>query len=320
MRFLHILFLLLSYTAHIQAQQAAQAPSLDRQQMQQRFSEAKSNLNGEKLRLAEEAQHQEDMEIRQQIALAGSAPQITQDERKRDATANANLISALKNLSDEGKVRLAQSDPIAPRATPVEEVPLGKGPEPLPLTPTPLTPPEKKEVEHIIIAADSIIWDSSQSIMVAVGNVDLEHPDFHLTCEEMEVHMKKQDKSQKKPEDQSTTPSTGDANLNANSLEKVLARGPKVVVEKLGTDGKMKTGQCRHLTYEAATGIVTLRIWPQVSDGMNIQIADEESTVMTLSPKGVLTTRGRSHVDIVSEQKQKKTKSTPRATDSKSTP
>jgi lipopolysaccharide export system protein LptA len=320
MRFFCISLLFVSCTALLCAQPAG-TPSFNRDELNQRFSEARSNLGGEKLRLNEEAEHQQNMEIRQQLAVTGSEPKISEQERNRDATANGSMIRALKNLSEEGKLRIAQSEPVAPRALPLEEVSAGSGPEPQPLTPAPLTPPEKKKAEHIIIAADSIIWDSSQSIMVAVGNVDLQHPDFHLTCEEMEVHMKKQDK--KKPEaEKSTAAPAGEANLNTNSLEKVLARGPKVVVEKVGTDGKMKTGQCRYLIYDAATGIVTLRIWPQVSDGTNVQIADEESTVMTLSPKGVLTTRGRSHVDIISAENQKKSKpkSSAKATDTKSAP
>ena len=90
--------------------------------------------------------------------------------------------------------------------------------------------------------------------------------------------------------------------MNASSLDKAIARGPKVIVEKQGEDGKTMTGQCRLLTYDGATQITILRIWPQVSDGTSTQVADEESCVMILSPKGTLTTRGRSHAEIVNEK------------------
>jgi lipopolysaccharide export system protein LptA len=237
--------------------------------------------------------------------MAGTLPQPTAAEIAKDEATQAAMSSALRRITDEGKTRLAQATTTAPRAT-LSDVPAGSGnPNPQAIAPAPLTPPKNKKEQHIIIKADSSIFDGPNSIMVAVGNVDVQHPDFHLTCEELELHMKKEKKAQ------DAAPAAG-GQLGAGSLEKAIARGPKVVIQKQGDDGKIMTGQCRLLTFDGTTQVTVLRIWPQVSDGKSTQVSDDESTVMTISPQGVLNTRGPHHTDII-QAEQPRPKAEPSA-------
>jgi hypothetical protein len=276
------------------------APELDRSALQQRLTEAQSTLTGEQLRAEEDTAVTQMMQSQMQQAKAGSVPAPTPAQRARDEAFQTGMSQALRRLSDEGKTRLAQTSTEPPKAATLEAV--NPGPAPQPLVPAPLAAPVDKKKEVIVIAADSMIWDSSQSIMVAVGNVDLKHPEFHLTCEELEVHMKKEKADAKAKEPATAAPAPQGGAMNASSLDKAIARGPKVIVEKQGEDGKIMTGQCRLLIHDGSTQITTLRIWPQVSDGNSMQVADEESCVMVLSPQGTLTTRGRSHAEIVNEK------------------
>lgn len=186
---------------------------------------------------------------------------------------------------------------------------------PKPIAPAPLDKPKTKSLQITDIHADANDFDPKNSVFVFSGNVDVKNPGFHLTTDgTFEVKMKKEDKKAKastpeakpaapagaKPEAkslveapvQSPTTTVSEPAKEENNIESAVARGKMVIIEKPGDDGKMKVGQSRYAHYDGATGDMTLRDWPQVSDGENMIIAIEASTVMILTQDGKLRTQG----------------------------
>ncbi len=241
----------------------------------------------------------------------------------REAASQQRLDSAMSNLSPEGKQLLAQNT--VPVAVPVEDTPSTTpatsptGPKPTPLKPAPLAPPAKVAAETII-NANEMYFDGTGSIIVYVGNVDVRKPGLHITCDEFEVHMKKQPKTEAPPPVKpgaaavapaaaniaalATKPATAapgtpaaattsSKSSNEDNIEKAIARGRMVIIEKQGVAGETQIGQCREATYEGSTGNIYLRVWPQVQKGNNIITAAEETTLMTLTEAGDFNAKGR---------------------------
>jgi lipopolysaccharide export system protein LptA len=239
----------------------------------------------------------------------------------REAQSQQRLDAAMANVSPQGKQLLAQNT--VPLALPVEEPPStsptratsAAGPKPTALKPAPLTQP-KKEAADTTINADEMYFDGSGSIIVYVGNVDVRKPGLHITCDEFEVHMKKEPKAGATPPAKSAAKSAPTVAALANApaktvpgatppakapekssteenIETAIARGRMVVIEKKGTEGEAQIGQCREATYDGATGNIYLRVWPQVQKGNSIISAAEETTLMTLTAAGDFSAKGR---------------------------
>ena len=205
---------------------------------------------------------------------------------------------------------------------------------PKPIAPAPLDKPKAKSLQITDIHADANDFDPKNSIFIFSGNVDVKNPSFHLTTDgTFEVKMKKEEKKAKAPEPAAKaapTPGTKpdakslvEAPVNAagatgaapakeeNNIESAVARGKMVTIEKMGDDGKMKVGQSRYAHYDGASGDMTLRDWPQVSDGENMIVAIEASTVMVLTADGKLRTMGgRTETRIIQSDGKGGTKTT----------
>ena len=69
----------------------------------------------------------------------------------------------------------------------------GPGPKPQPLKATPLTTTEKTPARTVIDAGSSF-FDSRAGFGVFVDDVVLNHPEFHLTADELEIYMNKEEK------------------------------------------------------------------------------------------------------------------------------
>jgi lipopolysaccharide export system protein LptA len=205
---------------------------------------------------------------------------------------------------------------------------------PKPIAPAPLDKPKAKSLQITDIHADANDFDPKNSIFIFSGNVDVKNPSFHLTTDgTFEVKMKKEDKKAKAPEPEAKPAPTPGTKPEAkslveapvstpekpgaapakeeNNIESAVARGKMVTIEKIGDDGKMKVGQSRYAHYDGATGDMTLRDWPQVSDGENMIIAIEASTVMVLTADGKLRTMGgRTETRIIQADGKGGTKTT----------
>jgi hypothetical protein len=158
-------------------------------------------------------------------------------------------------------------------------------------------------------------FDGSQSMGVFTGDVEVTHPQFHLTCDTLEVYMVKEgEKSATAPKAASKTASQlaaegaagapGDSSAalpEGSSIRQAIAKGRKVVVQKPSETGEMQIGVCRHATYVGATGEMIMRDWPQVQKGTNLILATSATTVITILNDGKLKTAGPTTTKIIQE-------------------
>lgn len=215
---------------------------------------------------------------------------------------------------------------IPPGATaPLAPAPAG-APKPVPIRQTTLENPEMKGNKVIVTCTGAAFFDAEKSIAIFTDNVEVRHPQFFVSCDEFEVHMIQQEKpaadARPKPGDPITaTPAPAPANAPAatppkqpetksggasdSNIKMAIARGRRVIIEKLTETGDVQVGQCRHATYVGATGDILMRDFPQVQRGQHLQIATDPSTRMTLKQNGALQTDGPSRTEILQDPKPK---------------
>lgn len=217
----------------------------------------------------------------------------------------------------------AAGDPVTP---PPATAPSPGSPKPQPLKPTPIEDTKLEANRTLIYSADSF-FDANRGVGVFTGNVRVykivnSKTDLYVECDDLEVFMKKEDSA--KPPKTATPPPLPDAAINPlqsdattsvsegpskdaataapedSGIDKIRARGAMVIVEKYTETGDIQVGKCKDLSFDGITQIVTLRIWPQVQRGAHLQIADESSTVMTISPEGHFkSSNGRTRTEIL---------------------
>lgn len=240
---------------------------------------------------------------------------------KVEATGNtaqdAQLNSALESVStDEGKVLLAQNSnaptmrsPGADQVVPSAQVNPAdvSAAKPQPIRPTPLNRPAKQEPERTVITSEgAAFFDSKQAMGVFTDDVIVNHPQFHITCDVLEVYMLKDGETpEAKPRPANVLPGEAEHTPDS-SVKQAIAKGRKVVIQKLSETGEVQIGICRHATYVGATGEIIMRDYPQVQRGRNVVIATDPSTVMTIKPTGELRTQGPNRVDIIQGDANKK--------------
>ncbi|MDB6117875.1 MAG: hypothetical protein JWO08_1656, partial [Verrucomicrobiaceae bacterium] len=129
------------------------------------------------------------------------AQPVNAEQAAREGAGQKRMAEALQGMSPEGKALLAQNQAPAlkiPTGSERGEKPADAAPEgtpkPKPLKPEPLTEPNGPETKQTIITGDVTFFDSTNNIAVFVGNVVVDSPQFHITCDEFEVHMRKQAK------------------------------------------------------------------------------------------------------------------------------
>jgi len=292
----------------------------------QKLAEAEARGAAERNRLSREAADKLAVAARAQALIAAGPQQPSAEEIELVERSEAQMQQAFVNLSDEAKQRIeepppvvvpasapaglgivvaqAPTDPGNPATPPPATRPSAGAPKPQPLKPTPLDDLSPKAEKTVITCTGASFFDAAKSIGIFTENVRVYHPQFYLECDELEVFMVKEDKT-KQPvaaanPDAADTADAGKTDVEESSIDKVIARGAMVIIEKFQENGEdIQVGKCKNLTYEGKTGMVTLRVWPQVQRGSRVQIADEAGTVMTISPQGVFQSKGRSRTEII---------------------
>lgn len=192
--------------------------------------------------------------------------------------------------------------------------------KPEPIKPAAVDAPAKKPEDHTTIDSEAVDIDTKNSISVFIGNVTVRNPQFRLTTDGVfEVYMKKQPKQPKADPAKAGDPKAGDTKkapapeINPGSaakgldnpsdpdsgVEKAIAKGKMVTIEKKDAEGNVKIGKSRHAFFDGKTEDITLSDWPQVQSGENVIIATEASTTMVLTKAGKLKVNGRARTDIV---------------------
>jgi lipopolysaccharide export system protein LptA len=142
---------------------------------------------------------------------------------------------------------------------------------------------ERQKNSRTIIDCDNgATFENASNTAEFTGHVVVHDPQFNLTCDKLHVLMA----------------------LGRKGLSKVIATGSVVITqEKTNDRGDIvkSVGKCGKATYDAVTGDMTLEDWPQIQQGINNQIATEQSTIMILNSKGRSRTIGASRTMIVDQ-------------------
>ena len=224
-----------------------------------------------------------------------------------------SMAAAMKNVTPEAEILIAQGNAVGPTSAPAkpeaateDSAPpgitpprAGGGAGPKPLKVTSLADPNTAGgVKTTITCTGATFFDANKMIAIFSDNVEVRHPQFFISCDELEVHMVKEDGA--KP---------------GAAVKFAIARGRMVVIEKLTETGELQVGKCRHATFEGSTEDMLLRDFPQVQRGNTLQVATDPSTTMTIKKNGQFSASGPSRTDIVKDvpTKKKTTLGTPAA-------
>ncbi|HEY5744214.1 MAG TPA: LptA/OstA family protein [Terrimicrobiaceae bacterium] len=148
-----------------------------------------------------------------------------------------------------------------------------------------LTKDRPKDAKTEITSKKQATFDNASSIAEFEGSVVVKDPQFTLFCDSLRVTL----------------------NKDRKGLQLVEAFGNVIIVQDNTDDAGKKvkaTGRSGKAVYEPNSGDITLTVWPSVQHDINMQVATEEGTVMTLNRGGKMTTKGGSRTVIVDNNQQ----------------
>ena len=148
-----------------------------------------------------------------------------------------------------------------------------------------LTKDRPKDAKTEITSKKQATFDNATSVAEFEGSVVVKDPQFTLFCDQLRVTLGKDRKG----------------------LQLVEAFGNVIIVQDNTDDAGKKvkaTGRSGKAVYEPVSGDITLTVWPSVQHDINMQVATEEGTVMTLNRNGKMTTKGGSRTVIVDGSQQ----------------
>ncbi|HEU4679503.1 MAG TPA: LptA/OstA family protein [Terrimicrobiaceae bacterium] len=148
-----------------------------------------------------------------------------------------------------------------------------------------LTKDRPKDAKTEITSKKQATFDNATSVAEFEGSVVVKDPQFTLFCDQLRVTLGKDRKG----------------------LQLVEAFGNVIIVQENTDDAGKKvkaTGRSGKAVYDPASGDVTLTVWPSVQHDINMQVATEEGTIMTLNRGGRMTTKGGSRTVIVDNSQQ----------------
>lgn len=251
-------------------------------------------------------------EARKKMATSGG-----DDGRKLISAADQKLEPALRSAAPEGRAIIAQSAAAPAARAPGPNVPKGGAPSrPRSESGTPgvkkgrAAAPPPSTID--ILSEGAVYLDSAQALAVFTDDVVLDHPQFHMTCDKLEVYFLKggdkkaaeeKDGAGAKAPEPGAPPRAQPADRPAPQtdeakLKQAIASGKKVVISKLDENGQPQIGICRQATYMGDSGDVIMREMPQVQRGNNIIIARDASTYMVMKQNGELKVHGPADTKI----------------------
>lgn len=129
-----------------------------------------------------------------------------------------------------------------------------------------------------ITAQKEATFDEKANRAVFTGDVRIKDPAFLLSADRLTVHL----------------------NANRSGIERAVADGNVIIVQQTspGSTEKGAVGRARQAEYTPSTGRVVLSGRPEIQQGINLHLADSDSTRMILDRDGRATTEGPSRTVI----------------------
>ena len=172
------------------------------------------------------------------------------------------------------------------------------------LVPKKNEPPAKKPKGQTEITANEATFDQKTREAVFIQEVVVKDPEFSVMCDRLIAFLKKakanSDAPHATPPPATPSPAAVKAEENGKGgLERAVAEaspGNIVIItqDKIETDGSVtqNIGKGKKVTYDATTGNIVLTGLPSVQQGINLCVATDESTIMTLNRNGRMKVEG----------------------------
>lgn len=168
--------------------------------------------------------------------------------------------------------------------------------------------PAKKSKGQTEITALEATFDQKGSVAVFLGEVVVKDPEFTVNCDRLTAYLKKTKSATERPAASpppaNPPPASSGVGKPAEEpkgggLDHAVAEanpGNIVIItqDKVESDGSItkNIGKGRKVTYDAATGNIVLTGMPNIQQGINLFVATDDSTVMTLNRNGRVTFDG----------------------------
>jgi lipopolysaccharide export system protein LptA len=176
-------------------------------------------------------------------------------------------------------------------------------------------PPKKSKGETVITSTEETTFDQKTHEAVFIGKVVVKDPEFNVECDRLDAFLKKDTEKTAKanpppvadppPTANGAEPDKNKPKTDSGGLDHAIADanpGNVVVItqDKVEADGSISKniGKAHRATYNARTGDVVLTGNPSVLQGINLCVALDESTVMTLNRDGRMKVDGPSKIVI----------------------
>ena len=135
-----------------------------------------------------------------------------------------------------------------------------------------------------ITATKESTFDSEKNIAEFSGRVVVRDPQFTLTCDRLKVSL----------------------STDRKGIAVAEAQGTVIIVQEKSdpkNSAQQAVGRAGEVTYKPDSGEVVLRDWPSIQQGINNQVATEQSTIMILRSSGQSRTIGGSKTLITDTAK-----------------
>jgi lipopolysaccharide export system protein LptA len=216
------------------------------------------------------------------------------------ATAPAQTDNLRLDTPLLGKTETGLDSSITPRK------PLGY--EGTPITAKRAEEPVKKGKGQTEITSLKATFEQKTMIAVFLEEVVVKDPEFNVNCDRLTAYLKGKKETAERPAASPPPANPPPANSGVGKpgddskgggLERAIAEanpGNIVVVtqDKVESDGSVtkNIGKSKKVTYDAATGNIVLTGNPNIQQGINLFVATDENTVMTLNRNGRVTFDG----------------------------
>lgn len=145
--------------------------------------------------------------------------------------------------------------------------------------------------DYMEIIARETIMDSKNGVLTFLGNVFVDHPDYDLKCEKLEIRLT----------EAVGTPSSG--NSSAPAIKRAIATGGMVEIKRVGEDGAIQVALARKADYDAISQEFVLSGGPPY-------IQDGKRFVKTSSQDSRIIMRGNGTYEILGSDAGSKSRNT----------
>jgi lipopolysaccharide export system protein LptA len=173
------------------------------------------------------------------------------------------------------------------------------GYEGTPLAPKKNEEPAKKAKGQTEITALEATFDQKTREAVFIEEVIVKDPEFTVLCDRLIAYLKKAKTNSDRPPANPPPAPPKEGDDKGGGLDHAVAEASpgKVVIitqDKIDSDGTVtkNIGKGRKATYDATTGNIVLTGLPSVQQGINLCVATDESTIMTLNRNGRMKVEG----------------------------